>query len=326
MSKRLLKRPEDIHCVVFQLLLVAGYVSAFWLYLHPDASGIHTTGQRIAFMAGAGLMLGWCSGINVGVNFHNHVHRPVFNAPWLNRWFGRFWTVSGGWPSMFWEHAHVTVHHADLLHDSDWTLPYRRRDGSWENPYWYAIASWPLRYTKHLFRDFTSGRGGPEIGRRALVELTLFVAIFAVPFFIDWQMAIGLWLFPAWVANAMVMGPGMYAQHADCEPETDEHPYRHSNTFVQRAFNLTMFNIGYHIEHHAHPTVHWSVLPDLHERLKQQMIDDDAHILPFGYYRAGQLLCQRTFSQRAAERWAVQHPDYIRRRAESESRVAPVHV
>ena len=314
MSIRVLKRPEDIHCVAFQLILVVAYVSAFVLYLHPAFSGIDTSAERVAYCLGAGLMLGWCSGINVGVNFHNHVHRPVFNSPWLNRWFGRLWTVSGGWPAQYWEHAHVTVHHAELLQESDWTLPYRVKAGRWENPYWYALASWPFRYAKHLSRDFSSGRGGPDIGRTALKELAFFLAIFAIPFLIDWRMAIGLWLYPAWVANAMVMGPGMYAQHADCEIETAEHPYHHSNTFIQNAFNLTMFNIGYHIEHHAHPLVHWSVLPDLHERLKPRLIEDEAHILPFGYYRAGQLLCQRTFSQRAAERWAVQHPDYVYRK------------
>jgi fatty acid desaturase len=312
---KVLRRKEDIHCVVFQLLLVAGYLTAFWLYLHPNVSGIDSVGDRIAFSLACGLMLGWCSGINVGVNFHNHAHRPLFRARWLNSWFGRFWTVSGGWPAQFWEHSHVTVHHAELLQDSDWTLPYRKKDGSWENPYWYSLVSWPFRYSKHLYRDFTSGRGGPRIGSTALKEFLIFLTIFSIPFLVDWRMALGLWLLPAWIANAMVMGPGMYAQHADCEPETDAHPYRHSNTFVQRAFNLTMFNIGYHIEHHAHPTVHWSALPDLHQRLKPALIEDEAHVVPFGYYRAGQLLCQRTFSQRAAELWMIQHPDY--RRGES---------
>ncbi len=305
----LLSRGDDIHCVFFHLVLLTGYGLAFWIYLHPQWAGLDGPGRRSAFVAAAALMLGWCSGINVGVNFHNHVHRPIFARAWLNRWFGRQWTVCGGWPSLFWAHAHVVVHHSNLLGPTDWTLPRRRPDGTQENIYWYSLVTWPWRYAPRLWADFASGRGGwprATVGR----ELAIFLALFSIPFWIDWRMALGLWLLPAWFANAFVMGPGMYAQHADCVPETDERPFRHSNTFVQDFFNLTMFNIGFHIEHHAHPGVHWSVLPKLHDRLKLRLVAGGAHVVPFGYYRAGRLLCRRAYRESAGAEWAAQHADY----------------
>jgi len=86
------------------------------------------------------------------------------------------------------------------------------------------------------------------------------------------------------------MGSGMYVQHSGCVEKTPAKPVSHSTVFVSNFFNLTMFNIGFHLEHHEHPRVHWSELPELHMRLKQEMIDGGAHVVPYGNYHAAFLL------------------------------------
>ncbi len=164
-----------------------------------------------------------------------------------------------------------------------------------------------------LWRDFRGGRAGAISGRQALRELLIFAALWSIPFFVDPILALGLWLLPQWLANAAVIAPGMYAQHAGCVPKSASRPYGHSNTYLSRFFNLTMFNIGYHIEHHDHPLVHWSALPALHERLKGDLIEKGAHVLPFGYYRAGQLLYRAPFASSARARFEQQHPDYVKK-------------
>jgi fatty acid desaturase len=311
-ERSILARQDDFHCVAYHLLSLGAYAAAFWLYLHPEVAGIRGPLSRLAFVLGAAVMLGWISGIDVGVNFHNHVHRPVFRIPWLNVWFGRLWTFSGGWPSYFWEHAHITVHHANLLEASDWTLPKRKADGSTESIYAYSIYHWPWRYWAHLFRDFVSGRGGPGSGTKALRELGIFLALWSIPFWIDPVMALGLWVLPQYLANVAVMAPGMYVQHVGCVPRSEARPLSHSNTFVNRFFNLTMFNIGYHIEHHDNPNVHWAALPALHERLKARLIEQGGHVVPVGYYRAGRIFCAAVREPSASEEFERQHPSYVR--------------
>jgi fatty acid desaturase len=59
---------------------------------------------------------------------------------------------------------------------------------------------------------------------------------------------------------------------------------------VSVFFYLSMFNIGFHLEHHEHPRVHWSELPELHKRLAQDMVDGGAHVVPYGNYHAAFLL------------------------------------
>ena len=311
--KGLLANPHDIHCVVFHLGVLASYALAFWLWLHPQASGLDSTPDRVAFVLAAGLLLGWISGIDVGVNFHNHTHRRIFTKPWLNRWFGRLWTFSGGWPSYYWNHAHVVVHHANLLRDPDWTLPKRKPDGSFESIYSYILLHWPWRYAVHLWQDFRSGRAGRRAGKRAVKEGLLFLALWSIPFWIDPVMGLVLWLWPQWVGNAITMGSGMYVQHAGGRAKTKEAPVSHSNTFLSRFFNLTMFNIGYHIEHHDHPHVHWSELPLFHERTKSSLIEGGGHVVPYGYYQAASLCSRPPKPTEGVQRFVrAQAPGYER--------------
>jgi len=256
-------------------------------------------------------MLGWISGIDVGVNFHNHAHRPIFVSHFVNLWFGRLWTFSGAWPSFFWQYCHVTVHHANLLGPEDWTLPKKRPDGSFENFQLYLLAHWPWRLAMHLWRELSIRR---SLRRKSLQELAIFLVLWSIPFFIDPVMALWLWVLPHWVANALVMGSGMYVQHSGCVEKSSVRPVSHSTVFVSSFFNLTMFNIGFHLEHHEHPRVHWSELPELHMRLKQEMIDGGAHVVPYGNYHAAFLLAgdeerRKRFAEQDAAYTSGRYPD-----------------
>ena len=304
-------RREDVHCVIFHVVTLMAYAVAFWLWLHPEVAGIEGPWSAAAFVGGAAFLLGWISGTDVGVNFHNHTHRRIFKYPILNRWGGRLWTFSGGWPSFFWQHAHVKVHHANLLGDTDWTLPKRRADGQFENLYAYVFLHWPWRYAVHLWRDFSSGRGGHRVGRRAAKEFAIFLVLWSIPFWIDPVMALWLWVLPQWVGNAVTMGSGMYVQHAGCVKASDEHPAGHSNTFLSKFFNLTMFNIGYHTDHHDHPGVHWADLPEFHEQAKAGLIEGGVHAVPCGYYRAASILAAFGNSDVALKKFADERvPEY----------------
>jgi fatty acid desaturase len=139
----------------------------------------------------------------------------------------------------------------------------------------------------HLWKDLTARQ---SLRRRSLRELGIFLALWSIPFWVDPVMALWLWLLPHWIANAFVMNSGMYVQHAGCVPKSPAKPVSHSTVFLSNFFNLTMFNIGFHSEHHDHPRVHWSELPELHMRLKQELIDGKAHVVPFGNYHAAFLL------------------------------------
>ncbi len=289
-SHRILSHREDMHSVIFHLLVVTSYAAAFWIYLHPETANINSQGQLAAFVIMSILMLGWISGIDTGVNFHNHIHRNIFRNNSLNRLFERQWTVVSGWPAFCWRHSHITVHHQNILGPDDWTLPIRKTDGSLENVFFYSMAFWPWRSTKCLYRNVRSGKLNDSSGESVIKELLIFLLLWCIPFLIDPVMGILLWLLPQFVANNIIMAPGMYAQHFGCKQPDGDGCFSHSNTFTSKFFNLTMFNIGYHIEHHHWPEIHWSALPRAHKLHCADIIKGNGRILPFGYYRGGQLL------------------------------------
>ena len=292
--------PGDVHCALYHLLVLAGYGLAFYLYLHPELTGIEEPAPRIAFDAACILLLGWITGTDIGVNYHNHVHRRIFKYAWMNRWFGRFWTFSGGWPAILWKHAHVTVHHANVLKENDWTVPHTRSDGTME-PYWgYCLTHWPYRYFYHFWLDLKSGRGGERFRREFPKELAIHLALWSIPFWIDPWMALWLWVAPQVFAN-ITMGSGMYVQHIGCSRPSAEHPYRHSNDCLSWFFNLTNFNIGYHIEHHQFAHIHWCDLPALHQALKAHLDADGACETKYGYFGAADQI------GRAGKDWSRQY-------------------
>lgn len=281
----ILAHPADIHCVVFHLLVVAAYVAAFTIYLNPQAAHIDSPYAMAAFVVACVVLLGWISGVDVGVNYHNHVHLKVFRSKALNLWFGRLWPITGGWPAFAWKYAHVKVHHPDTLGATDWTLPKRDAAGKFE-PYWtYCFLHWPWRYFPHLWQDYRAGKMGYRMTREVPREMLIFGVVYAIPFVIDPVMGVLLWLAPHFFANILIVGSGMYVQHVDCIAPSETHPFRHSNTFFSPFFNLTMFNIGYHNVHHSFAHVHWSDLPEFQRTLQAAFDADEADSVRIGYFR-----------------------------------------
>jgi len=59
---------------------------------------------------------------------------------------------------------------------------------------------------------------------------------------------------PGWAAGLLLCGAHGYYEHA------------HGTTsHYGRLYNLLLFNDGYHVEHHAHPSAHWTRLPSYHD-------------------------------------------------------------
>jgi fatty acid desaturase len=304
---RFLSHPEDVHGLIFWGVHLMAQGSGVWIWLHPEVSGFTTPVDQLGFALGAGLWIGWSGGVNMGVNYHSHAHKPVFrNAAW-NRWAGRLWTLPGGIPSYWWSYKHLAVHHSHLGEDDDWVQPKRRADGRYENLWRYCLAYWPWRWGWHFWQDFR--RAKPSVRRKAWKEAAIFAVPWSIPFFVDPWMGLGLWLYPAWVGGTLVMGMGMYTQHAG---GTDAERYSHTTTFLSHWGNLTMFNAGFHIEHHERPGVHWSELPRVHAEMKEELIAGGAHVVGFGLYRGSSLLNSFFRNEKGWEEFARQHPEYVK--------------
>jgi fatty acid desaturase len=256
--RSLFAHPEDRHCVLYHAVTLCAYGLAFALWLNPGWSGLDSALDRLLFCAAAVPMLGWIGAIDLGVNYHNHSHRPVFRSAALNRWISRSWGLTSGWSAPLWRHLHVQVHHREFLGPKDWSVARRRPDGRFESRLSFQLLHWPWRTAYHMVADFRAGRLDR---RQALVELAWFAALWSIPFWIDPWMGLCLWVAPHCFANWVTLGCGMYVQHDGCHAFPADPTAQHSNEFHAPLYNWTMFNIGYHAQHHDFPGRHWSELP-----------------------------------------------------------------
>lgn len=257
MSSRfaVLTHSADRRTVFWSLILFPALpLLAFW---RPDWS---------AWLWPLALYTGFCSGVIT----HYHVHRPVFRARSLNRFYSLWLSVFYGFPIWSWIPTHNQNHHEHTNGPLDATSTFRRGrpDSLWE-----AI-SYPTRSS--AWQAPALGRYLGELRRRhpeRFVEAI--VQALAVP------LAHGalIWFFTS--THGLALGglayfvslglPALFApwammfinylQHVGCDPDSADD---HSRNFVGAWENWLVFQAGLHTVHHENPTAHWSDYARLH--------------------------------------------------------------
>lgn len=88
---------------------------------------------------------------------------------------------------------------------------------------------------------------------------------------------IGLWLRPVETVLVFLLPASItlfhtvwatYEHHAGCRPSSHLDASRNR---VNRIYNALTGNLGFHTAHHKRPGVHWSLLPALHEEIRDQI-------------------------------------------------------
>jgi fatty acid desaturase len=138
----------------------------------------------------------------------------------------------------------------------------------------------------------------PERGRsRVALEARLFLAGYVLLAVLS-AIAGSAFLLWTWIVPALLGQPFLrlylLAEHTDC-PQSGNMFENTRTTFTTRLVRLIAWNMPYHAEHHALPTVPFHKLPELHEAVR-------AHLLTTanGYARFnGELLRELTEKQAA---------------------------
>lgn len=307
-----LRRPEDAAGVFYSSCVWAAYLLAFTLFSFPTQAGIRSLAGAVAFLLGAGFLLGLLGGWNVLCTLHAHVHRPFFRAPLANRWFGRLTALSAGWPALLWAHMHHR-HHALALTEADWTAPRRLASGRFEGLVLFGALLWPLRVFRGLRRELHQGRiAEPVVARR---ELALFAVLYCLPALLGPWVFVGLWVLPHLIANLVVLASFSYLVTLGGRRGAATPALTVANSFEPSLPAALALHVGLASVHYAWPEAHWSKLPALHERERGRMIDQGTHVLPYGPLQAAEVLggflglaaAQREFEATQARDYGTPH-------------------
>ena len=194
---------------------------------------------------------------------HHHQHRNVFEKNWLNRILEFFYALHTGVTTNLWVLHHNMGHHRNFLDQEKDQSRWKRNDDSKMGVIEYSIKIMLTAYP----RGYEVGKSYPKQQKQfllytsltalILLGLTLYNPFNALLLFI--LPMIGSLLFTSWVT---------YGHHAGLE--TDD-LFKASYNNTSKWFNLLTGNLGYHTAHHFKQGLHWSKLPELHEKIKHKI-------------------------------------------------------
>ena len=214
---------------------------------------------------------------------HNHSHLKIFRQNLFNEMLGWMCFISNGVPVEAYEMHHVHNHHRFAQQygtlNSDWSSTFGFENTSFPNKpcgrVYYCLTYAPLAWL-HCWIEVLR-RPGTRMFARFLTSFTLCIGISLFLLIRD-PVQYFLWFGIPWALAYVGMANANYDHHRDCEHST---PYNSARDNLSLAFRSFGFNIGYHVEHHMKPTLHWSLLPQFHERVMEEIPVENYYVMPF---------------------------------------------
>jgi fatty acid desaturase len=267
----LFKHREDrIPVLIIVLLSALDFVA----YLAVD---------NVWLLIGFWLLMIWPKGIICAWN-HHHQHTPTFHSAILNRILEQIYALHTGVTSKLWVLHHVLGHHHNYLDQEKDESGWKRRNGS---PMGRIEYTFNVALTAY-YRGYKVGKRHPRPFKIFLFSSTLTLSIIALLLWYHPLPAVFCFalpmlsslLFTAWVS---------YGHHAGLDVD-DVFAASYNN--VSPVFNRLTGNLGYHTAHHYKQGVHWSRLPELHEKIKHRI---PAHL--YTSHHLGSVLLSKTAQQ-----------------------------
>ncbi len=208
---------------------------------------------------------------------HEATHKTPFKTSWLNEWAGRLAGLPILLPFTWFRYFHLAHHRHtnDPHHDPELRIP---KPETWPAFLWHLTG---FTYWRGLVRQLwvnASGRAADTFlrtqNRRPLaVEARWMLAIYGVALASLLISDVVLWL---WIVPILLGQPFLrlylLAEHARC-PAVANMFENTRTTFTTRLVRFFAWNMPFHAEHHAYPTVPFHKLPDLHQHAQNHLLE-----------------------------------------------------
>jgi fatty acid desaturase len=250
---KILKYKADRGPVAYVLGMFALHV-ALWWYAPPLVAVISILPLAVTSM--------FVAPIN-----HHHQHLNTFRSSLLNRFYDLTMALQTGIAPYSWVLHHNLGHHQNYLnqhpHPSPDESAWTRRDGAQMGRVEYTI-DMLLSHQSDIFRV---GLKHPRYLRYWLAMKLPLYALIGTALWIHPLNTLLIFLVPGFIALTHTIW-ATYGHHAGCP--TSNHLVGSLNR-DNRIYNFLTGNLGLHTAHHKRPGVHWSLLPRIHEEIKDQI-------------------------------------------------------
>ena len=109
-----------------------------------------------------------------------------------------------------------------------------------------------------------------DIVREARVYATLYVLLLALSLWLSSALLLWVWVVPL-VIGQFFLRPYLYAEHTGCE-RTRSAFQNTRTTYTAAIVKWIAWNMPYHVEHHAYPSVPFHALPKLNEIVDGEIV------------------------------------------------------
>ena len=197
------------------------------------------------------------------VIIHNTIHAPIFKSKKMNKLFQFVLSFTYGHSVSAYVPGHNFSHHKYTQHleDAIRTTKMRYRINFFNQLFFFYSLSGDIVKGEFAFAA-RMRKERPEWFWQYALELGLVILSNVVLLVINWKCALLFWIIPHQYAAWGIVGTN-YFQHDGCD---ENHPYNHTRNFSSKSLNFLLFNNGYHGAHHLKPNLHWSLLPEYHDK------------------------------------------------------------
>lgn len=257
-------------------------------HLLPHLAALAVSGTAVWLAANAGGWIWWLvwpamllHGILLTFLFaplHETIHRTAFASRWLNTAVAWFCGALLLLPPDYFRAFHFTHHAYTQDPERDPEIAGAPRPATWRAYLWHVSG---LPYWIHQGRvllqhalgrvpePFVNPRMAAKIVREARLLLGLYALLLAGSVALQTTALLWLWVIPALLGQPFLR-LYLLAEHWGCESGRDM--LRNSRTTETNALVRRLaWNMPFHVEHHAYPSVPFHALPALHPRLRPQI-------------------------------------------------------
>lgn len=246
--------------------------------------GIVLAGMALMWrVRGTGWMLPlfWVLGYPLAFLFnvvHETAHKTAFRTPWLNPVFGHLAGFAVLLPyeyyrAFHWDH-HRFTQQAGKDPEMSTGLPHTRLGYVWLAigfPLWFRRTIAPLvrRSAGTADQPWITDAKRPMIVREARLYLSGYLLIALVSLWLHSWFAVYAWLVPL-AAGHMLLRPYLLAEHTGCGHSRDMFENTRT-TYTNALVRWFAWNMPFHAEHHAFPSVPFHALPRLNVMTREHL-------------------------------------------------------
>lgn len=208
---------------------------------------------------------------------HETAHFTVFKTAKLNTYAGWFCSIIIILPPNWFRYFHL-AHHRHT-HDPEKDPELEGKKPETMLAFLWTLSGLPIWWfhIKTLFQnalsnpqyDYVPERGQPKIKSEAWILIGLYSSILLASFVLNTTILFWVWILPVLLGQPFLR-LYLMAEHGRC-PNVTNMLENTRTTYTTAFVRWLAWNMPYHAEHHAYPTVPFHKLPKFHEVAKEHL-------------------------------------------------------